>query len=145
LGEPAVGDGSAAPQNGLPEAEEEAVGLAVKACIADDQAGYRAACRRLSGRTEGALSEVRNAVEQVVLKRHMPVELAVQRGGSLLAQERLCRAYDLDCMIVSSEKGSRLRVFPDPALASLLAQAPQETAGWGTGAGHPPEVPWQRW
>ena len=117
----------------------------MKACIAADQAGYRAACRCLSGRMESALSEVRNAVEHVVLKRHMPVELAVQRGSSLLAQERLCRAYDLDCMIVSSEKGSHLRVLPDPALASLLAQAPQETAGRGAGAGQPPEVPWQRW
>lgn len=145
LGEPAVGAGGAAPLSSLPEAEEEAVGLAVKACIAADQAGYRAACRCLSGRMESALSEVRNAVEHVVLKRHMPVELAVQRGSSLLAQERLCRAYDLDCMIVSSEKGSRLRVLPDPALASLLAQAPQETAGRGAGAGQPPEVPWQRW
>ena len=145
LGEPAAGGaGGAAPRSGLPEAEEEAVGLAVKACIAADQAAYRAACRSLSGRTKGALDEARNAVEQVVLKRHMPVELAVQRGCDLLAQQRLCRAYDLDCAVVSSEKGSRLRVLPDPALASL-AQAPLETAGRDAGAGPPPAVPREGW
>ena len=129
-GRPAPGLGGEGGADG-PEAEEEALGLAVKAAILGDGKAFRTACGRLSRGTERALEETRNAVEQIVLKKHMPIELTVQPRARLKAQVRLCEAYDLESTVLSSEKGDRLRVLPDPKLANLLVQGELEGVGEG--------------
>ena len=70
-------------------------------------------------------------MEQIVLKKHMPIELTVQTRARLKAQVRLCEAYDLESTVLSSEKGDRLRVLPDPKLANLLVQGELKGVGEG--------------